>query len=45
MNLIPEQDLKLVEEPKPGRPPKAKAESSQVNKKGAKKQLRGLDRQ
>lgn len=36
-HMIDEDDLKLVEDRKPGRPPKAKAESSKARKKGGKK--------
>jgi excisionase family DNA binding protein len=32
-HLIKESDLKLVQDRKPGRPPKAKAESSKASKK------------
>ncbi|HYP00138.1 MAG TPA: helix-turn-helix domain-containing protein [Pyrinomonadaceae bacterium] len=35
--VIREDDLKLVEDRKVGRPPKAKAESSNVSRKGSKK--------
>ncbi|HEX8774893.1 MAG TPA: helix-turn-helix domain-containing protein [Pyrinomonadaceae bacterium] len=35
--FIQEGDLKLVEDRKPGRPPKVKAESSKASKKGGKK--------
>ncbi|MET0626757.1 MAG: helix-turn-helix domain-containing protein [Pyrinomonadaceae bacterium] len=33
-NLIRASDLKLVEDRKPGRPPKAKAEPSKASKRG-----------
>jgi excisionase family DNA binding protein len=36
-HIIKESDLRLVEGRKVGRPPKAKAESSKVSKKGGKK--------
>jgi excisionase family DNA binding protein len=35
--VIKEEDLSLVEDRKVGRPPKAKAESSRVSRKGSKK--------
>lgn len=34
--VVDEEDLKLVEDRKPGRPPKAKAETSKAGKKGGK---------
>jgi excisionase family DNA binding protein len=35
--VVKESDLKLVEDRKPGRPPKAKGESSKASKKGSNK--------
>ena len=36
-HMIDENDLELVADRKPGRPPKAKAETSKAGKKGGKK--------
>ena len=36
-HLIKESDLQLVQDRKPGRPPKAKAENSKASKKGSKR--------
>lgn len=37
INMIDEADLKLVEDRKPGRPPKAKADNSKGSKRGGKR--------